>query len=818
MKKRKIFLVVLFLLLLVELIIINTEVIANYEDDIIKPVEYSDEYKEYLNLSEEDKQEILQPRMYDIPKYEDTSEIVTATFEPRYSLKDVIPDNVIVKSQGKLGVCWAFATLSSLETNLALNNIGSIKRYDFSERHMDYALSNIFATQFNREPGSGITGYKLTSPNIKTIAYLTNGTGAVNEADMPFKENSDRLDISEIKNKTATTQVFDTIDFPSYSITEDTTRIKQQIKEHIKKYGAVKADIHGAQPYTDWYNMETGAIYCDDEKTCKVNHAVSIIGWDDNYSINKFNERHRPKKSGAWIIKNSWGTDIGDNGLMYVSYEDVNIYKNLFGIIKASDHINYENIYQYDEIGLNGNSFISGKKVYIGQIFNKKTTDIEYLTQVSIFAPERYKCKVYVNPNGTNMEKSALKEVALEAGETETIDPGYHTLEFLKPIKLAGNDFVVVIEILVEEGEIGAQVAVEVNNNADAKVEFQNSLQTAFGKCFVTNEEKIERNEWIDRSIPRDPYYPEYCDTSIKAFTVSSIENQTYTVNFDYKLGTGTLKSKEVENGETYGELPVATRVGYTFGGWYTSDNKKIESTTNVNLTTDITLIAKWIPNKYKVTFKSEGTTILTKQVIYDQVYGSLPVTVREGYIFKGWYTPDNKKIESTEKVKITSDIVMTAKWEKEAEEGEVYIRSKKYNIEDNYSGDKYLNKIGPGTTVREFIENCETNGNIKVLNLKGEEVKETDLVGTNMKIRVTKNREKIELTAIVMGDVDGNGKVTATDLSTVNQTVLGLIDLKGVLFKAADLDGNKSITATDLSTVNQIVLNVIKLTYDKIK
>ena len=84
------------------------------------------------------------------------------------------------------------------------------------------------------------------------------------------------------------------------------------------------------------------------------------------------------------------------------------------------------------------------------------------------------------------------------------------------------------------------------------------------------------------------------------------------------------------------------------------------------------------------------------------------------------------------------------------------------------------------------------------------------------MKIQVTRKTEKITLTAVVMGDLDGNGKVTATDLSTVNQALLKMIQLKNAEFKAVDLDDNKKLTATDLSTLNNTILKNIKLTYDK--
>ena len=84
------------------------------------------------------------------------------------------------------------------------------------------------------------------------------------------------------------------------------------------------------------------------------------------------------------------------------------------------------------------------------------------------------------------------------------------------------------------------------------------------------------------------------------------------------------------------------------------------------------------------------------------------------------------------------------------------------------------------------------------------------------MKIKVTRYEQQIQLTAIVMGDLDGDGKVSAVDLSTLNQALLKMIQLKNAEFKAVDLDDNQKLTATDLSTINNTILKNIKLTYDK--
>ena len=156
-------------------------------------------------------------------------------------------------------------------------------------------------------------------------------------------------------------------------------------------------------------------------------------------------------------------------------------------------------------------------------------------------------------------------------------------------------------------------------------------------------------------------------------------------------------------------------------------------------------------------------------------------------------------------------NIVLYAQWEPD----HIYLKSKVYKIGENdidiyEENDVYLDKIEPETTLENFKKNCKTNGNITVLNEKGIELQDEEFVGTNMKIQVTRKTEKITLTAVVMGDLDGNGKVTITDLSVLNQTLLQTTTLENEYKIAADLDENNNITVTDLSTINKMLLGIL--------
>jgi len=146
------------------------------------------------------------------------------------------------------------------------------------------------------------------------------------------------------------------------------------------------------------------------------------------------------------------------------------------------------------------------------------------------------------------------------------------------------------------------------------------------------------------------------------------------TVTFDPQGGTVSPASKKVTVGLPYGELPVPvpTKTGFIFIGWFTEkagSGEFVTEDTIVTIDHDHTLYAYWMRRPITVTFDPQGGTVSpnTKKVPVDSVYRTLPTPSPPSIIkkFIGWFTEKvggNKVTEDTI-VTIDHDHTLYAHW-----------------------------------------------------------------------------------------------------------------------------------------------------------
>ena len=122
-------------------------------------------------------------------------------------------------------------------------------------------------------------------------------------------------------------------------------RGERYLKEKISENGAIVAAIavpaeNGLTNQTYYNSEENSFAYTTPDSDNDKYHAVSIVGWDDDYDRAKFNKDEKGKSlgktNGAWICKNSYGTDFGDGGYFYMSYTTPLVYAAALEVSQVS--------------------------------------------------------------------------------------------------------------------------------------------------------------------------------------------------------------------------------------------------------------------------------------------------------------------------------------------------------------------------------------------------------------------------------------------------------------------------------------------------
>lgn len=344
------------------------------------------------------------------------NQTTNSTLPDKYDLRDygfVTP----VKDQKDGGNCWAFASIAALESCI-LKASGEV--LDLSEENM----KNIMA--FYSDYGRNIRAPNDGGDNDMPIAYLVSWLGPVNESD---DEYDDLSSLSPVLDSLMHVQ--NVVYFKRNNYTDNDV-----IKQAILNYGAVATTMRYDASSIFFYTADKIAFhyYKGNEST---NHAVAIVGWDDNLTLEG--------KTGAWLVKNSWGPNWANDGYFYVSYYDTafarpgNCASYTFIL---NDTIHFDRNYQYDISGPTDYFYNTLNQVWYENAYY--ASDNEFLAAVSTYFEKNTLWEINVYVNGI-----------LQLVQNGTAVPGYFTINLDYPIPLVKGDLFEIMFKIVVDGHAG---------------------------------------------------------------------------------------------------------------------------------------------------------------------------------------------------------------------------------------------------------------------------------------------------------------------------------------------------------------------------
>lgn len=331
----------------------------------------------------------------------------------KYDLRDygyVTP----VRNQGYIGDCWTFSTYGSLES---VEKKRTGRTFDFSE--------------INMAANNGDVSVDSGGNNYISSAYLVSWKGPILETDDPYPNPPYASNVVVKSGLTPQYHVQDIIYLPKRTSASDNA----DLKSAILSYGAVSSSYyHGSQYYVD----NGQASYYNPTVTTG-NHAITIIGWDDNYSAANFSSA--PPGNGAFLCKNSWGDYWGDSGYFYISYYDVCLGYDLNAVFNGVESANnYKHMYSYYDKAMY--SGIGGPQ-YAGNKYTAASDDV--ISAVGFYThAQNVSYEIYVD----KLTGSSVGAPVNLAASGTMSQAGYHTIKLGSKLNvLQGQQFMVWVKL-----------------------------------------------------------------------------------------------------------------------------------------------------------------------------------------------------------------------------------------------------------------------------------------------------------------------------------------------------------------------------------
>lgn len=502
-----------------------------------------------------------------------------------------------VKDQGNFGTCWAFSSSAALETALIKDD----PYIDLSELHLSYF--SFFGDNTPDNPVSNPTGAVDGGHISYAVASFSRGTGPVSENVLPYDTEIEHIPPSfQDKSEYFLTDAYLLNSYSASKIYPDGTLklSENEIKNLLLSEKSVSVNFR----YENSYNEKTYAQYTPYKSL--PNHAVLIVGWDDDFSSENF--LTPPPADGAWLAKNSWGSEWGDSGYFWISYYDGSLCDAC--CMEAEKNEKYIRRYQHDTLAFTASIAADNAQRNTGYMANIFTAeDDEWISAAGLYTTDNnaeYEITVCTDLKDEN-DPSSGKASAVTKGTEKYA--GYHTIELNEPVQIKkGEKFSIIAKLTNPETFYPIPVEASVilcentfsSNAGDISIDkIENS--SSYGESFISTN----GTSWTDTKGMRTE----------RAYESVTIQNS----NIAFYVGNVCLKAFSCKTGSVFFDKPEG-EIAY---GSYVSASSPFSG--EIRYTADGT-----VPTAKSKLFTSpvqiNGDTVLTAALFSDGKLSGEPV------------------------------------------------------------------------------------------------------------------------------------------------------------------------------------------------